>query len=81
MNCPRCKGFMAKEHCPRYGRLLWADVTTSWCCVNCGRLHDPVMEQNRVARHETVSSVKPEYGHEERSPVCGRGICQHRGLR
>ena len=81
MTCSRCQGFMAQEHCLGMEASAGPMWTTSWRCVNCGRHHDPVMEQNRVARHENVSSVKPEYGHEERSPVCGRGICQHRGLR
>ena len=68
MNCSRCQGFMAQEHCldmeGSYGPM-WA---TSWRCVNCGRLHDPVIEQNRMARHATVitvSSSEREYEHDE----------------
>lgn len=68
MNCSRCQGFMAKDHCldmeGSYGPM-W---TTSWRCVNCGRFQDSVIEQNRVARHETVRSVSScerGYDHDE----------------
>ncbi len=68
MNCSRCQGFMAKEHCldmeTSYGPM-W---TTSWRCVNCGRLHDPVIEQNSEVRRtkvEAVSGREREYGHDE----------------
>ena len=30
---------------------MWAQ---SWRCVNCGAVHDPVIEQNRLRRRETV---------------------------
>jgi uncharacterized Zn finger protein len=45
-------------------REMWA---TSWRCVNCGRVHDPVIEQNRLAREEkvVVCSSEPDYEDEE----------------
>jgi len=30
---------------------MWAQ---SWCCVNCGAVHDAVIEMNRFARWENV---------------------------
>jgi hypothetical protein len=67
MNCSRCHGFMTKDHCldmeGSYGPM-W---TTSWRCVNCGRLQDSVIEQNRVARDTAVvfSRREQEYGQDE----------------
>ena len=68
MTCSRCQGFMAKEHCldmeGSYGPM-WA---TSWRCVNCGRLHDSVIEQNSEVRLKKVqadSSGKRESEYDE----------------
>jgi hypothetical protein len=33
-----------------YGEM-W---TTSWRCVNCGRVHDSAIEQNRLAQQEKL---------------------------
>jgi hypothetical protein len=33
-----------------YGQM-W---TTSWRCVNCGRVHDSVIEQHRLAQQEKL---------------------------
>jgi hypothetical protein len=33
-----------------YGQM-W---TTSWRCVNCGRVHDSAIEQNRLAQQEKL---------------------------
>jgi hypothetical protein len=67
MNCSRCRGFMVEDHfldIQGQFREMWA---TSWRCVNCGRVHDPVTEQNRLAREEkaVVCSSEPDYEDEE----------------
>ena len=67
MNCPRCRGFMVEDHfldIQGQFREMWA---TSWRCVNCGRVHDPVIERNRVAREEkvVVCSSEPDYQDDE----------------
>ena len=44
---------------------MWA---TSWRCVNCGCVHDAVIEQHRQARQEKVSvppSGEAEYQDEK----------------
>jgi len=54
MTCSRCSGFMV-EHLfldlkGGYGEM-WA---SSWHCVNCSHIHDPVIERNRLAQEERV---------------------------
>jgi uncharacterized Zn finger protein len=42
--------------------------TASWRCMNCGHVHDAVIEQHRVAQQEKVvvfPSSEPDYQHEE----------------
>ncbi len=54
MNCSRCHGLMVEDHYldieGGYGDI-WA---RSWRCVNCGAVHDAVIEENRLVRRETV---------------------------
>ena len=57
MGCSRCGGHMIEDHFldfeGAYGQM-WA---TSWRCVNCGRVHDSVIEQNRLTRQEKVLAL------------------------
>jgi uncharacterized Zn finger protein len=42
--------------------------TTSWRCMNCGYVHDSVIEQHRPARQEKVlvqASGEPDYQNDE----------------
>ncbi|MEO7860206.1 MAG: hypothetical protein ABIU05_07130 [Nitrospirales bacterium] len=54
MTCSRCQGLMIEDQFldleGAYGEM-W---TTSWRCVNCGCVHDAVIEQHRRARQEQV---------------------------
>lgn len=56
MSCLRCSGFMVEEHFldfeGTYGQM-WA---TGWRCMNCGHIHDSVIEQNQQARQKQVLS-------------------------
>ena len=68
MTCSRCSGFMVEDQfldlAGAYGQM-W---TTSWRCVNCGRVHDSAIEQHRLARQEKVlvlSSSEPDYHDDE----------------
>ncbi|MBU6432435.1 MAG: hypothetical protein KJS98_03845 [Nitrospirae bacterium] len=55
MTCSRCRGLMVEGQFldvrGAYGQM-W---TTSWRCVNCGHVHDAVIEQHRLARQERVA--------------------------
>lgn len=50
MNCSRCHGLMVREHFldfeSTYGHM-WA---SGHRCMNCGNVHDPVIEQHRFAK-------------------------------
>ena len=68
MNCSRCLGLMVEDQLldleGAYGEM-W---TTSLRCVNCGHVHDSVIEQHRLARQEQVlvlSSGEPDYQDDE----------------
>ena len=54
MTCSRCLGLMIEDQfldlAGAYGQM-W---TTSWRCVNCGHIHDSVIEQHRLARPEQL---------------------------
>jgi len=68
MTCSRCCGFMVEDHFLDFGGSYGEMWATSWRCVNCGRVHDSVIEQNRLARQEkvlAVSSVEPDYHDDE----------------
>ena len=68
MHCLRCHGFMVEDQLldmeGAYGQM-W---TTSLRCMNCGHIHDSVIEQNRLVRQEKVlvfSSGEPDYQDDE----------------
>ena len=57
MSCSRCSGFMLEELfldiAGGFGEM-WA---RSWRCVNCGHVHDAVIERNRLALREKVLGI------------------------
>ena len=68
MKCSRCQCFMVEDHFLDFEghfREMWA---TGWRCVNCGRIHDAAVEQNRLAPEEKAlvfPSGKPDYQDDE----------------
>lgn len=54
MNCSRCHGLMVKEHLldleGTYGHM-WAN---GYRCMNCGNVHDPIIEGHRLARAQPM---------------------------
>ena len=68
MTCSRCRGFMVEDHFLDFNgsfREMWA---ISWRCVNCGHVHDFLIEQNRLALKGKVSvfpSGEPDYQDDE----------------
>jgi len=68
MTCSRCCGFMVEDHFldleGAYGEM-W---TTSWRCMNCGRVHDSVIEQHQPTRPKKVLAFQngePDYQDDE----------------
>ena len=54
MYCSRCQGLMKEEHLLDMEGQFGEMWTTSLRCMNCGNVHDSVIEQHRVARQELV---------------------------
>ena len=49
MTCSRCQGFMVEDHFLDLEGAFGEMWTTSWRCMNCGRIHDAVIEQHQLA--------------------------------
>jgi uncharacterized Zn finger protein len=68
MHCTRCRGLMVQDHFMDFegtSGYMWA---RSWRCMNCGHVHDPIIEQNRRTRPQPVTAVaatEPDYEDEE----------------
>ena len=56
MNCSRCQGLMIEEHFLDMEGAFGEMWTTSLRCMNCGHVHDSVIEQHRLARQEKVAA-------------------------
>jgi hypothetical protein len=68
MTCLRCEGFMVEDHCLDMGGAYGEMWTTSWRCMNCGCVHDAVIEHHQLARQEKVLAVPsgvPEFQDDE----------------
>ena len=68
MTCSRCSEFMLADQFLDLKGVYGEMWVSSWRCVNCGHVHDSVIEQHRVARQEKVlvlSSVEPDYQDDE----------------
>lgn len=66
MNCSRCQGLMVREHFldfeGTYGHM-WA---SGYRCMNCGNVHDPLIEQHRLTKAQPKLMItNVEGGHEE----------------
>jgi hypothetical protein len=68
MNCSRCQGLMVEDQLLDMEGTYGQTWTTSLRCVNCGRIHDSVTEQNYLARQEKTlmrSGGEPDYQDDE----------------
>lgn len=68
MTCSRCRGLMVEDQFLDLKGAFGEMWTTSWRCVNCGRIHDSVIEQHRLPPQEqtlVLSSGEPDYQDEE----------------
>ena len=54
MTCSRCCGFMVEDHFLDFDGTIGQMWATGWRCMNCGRIHDSVIEQHQLARQEKV---------------------------
>ncbi len=68
MNCSRCRGLMVGDHFLDFEGTTGHMWASGYRCMNCGNIHDPVIEQHRLARQEMVlvlPSGEPDYQDEE----------------
>jgi hypothetical protein len=68
MNCSRCRGLMVEDHFLDFEGGFGQMWATSWRCVNCGHVHDPVIDRNRLCRQEKAlvcPSGEPDYQDDE----------------
>lgn len=54
MRCSRCLGSMVEDRFLVFEGLCREMWATGWRCVNCGRTHNSVAEENRLAREENA---------------------------
>ncbi len=68
MSCSRCQGLMVKEHFLDFDGTIGHMWASGYRCMNCGNVHDPIIEQHRRSRPEpvlTVSTDEFDYPEEE----------------
>lgn len=68
MHCSRCQGLMMEEHLLDMEGGFGEMWTTSLRCMNCGHVHDAVIEQHRLTRQEQIVALpsgKPDDQDEE----------------
>lgn len=68
MNCSRCRGLMVQDHFLDFEGTMGHMWATSWRCMNCGHVHDSVIERNRLAGAHLASAPsmdEPDYADAE----------------
>ena len=59
---------MTEDHFIDFDGTIGHMWMTAWRCLNCGHVHDPMIERNRTAVHakaHALQSVEPDYDDEE----------------
>jgi len=68
MTCVRCLGLMVIDHFLDFDGPYGHMWTASWRCMNCGHVHDAVIEQHRLAQQEQAVALPrgvPDYQDDE----------------
>ncbi len=68
MTCSRCQGFMVQAQLFDFEESYGQMWVASSRCMNCGHIHDPVIEANRLVhpvKAVLVATPKPDYLEEE----------------
>ena len=58
MKCSRCQGLMIRDHFLDFDGTtghMWAN---GFRCMNCGNVHDPIIEQHRLAQRPNAMTLK-----------------------
>jgi uncharacterized Zn finger protein len=68
MSCSRCQGLMVKEHFLDFDGTIGHMWANGYRCMNCGNVHDPIIEHHRRTRPEPVLTVSTgEFDYTEKS--------------
>lgn len=66
MSCSRCQGLMIRDHFMDFDGTIGHMWIHGYRCMNCGNMHDPVIEQHRRAnKHQAPAMQHGEYEAEE----------------
>ncbi len=67
MHCTRCHGLMVADHFYDYEGTSGHTWSQTHRCMNCGHMHDPVIERNRTAalKPGAAALCEPDYHDEE----------------
>lgn len=68
MSCSRCQGLMVREHFLDFDGTIGHMWANGYRCMNCGNVHDHIIEQHRRTRPEpvlTVSTDELDYSEDE----------------
>jgi hypothetical protein len=52
MNCSRCQGLMIRDHFLDFDGTIGHMWASGYRCMNCGNVHDPVIEGHRLAKKQ-----------------------------
>jgi len=58
MSCSRCQGLMIRDHFLDFDGTIGHMWANGYRCMNCGNVHDPVIEQHRLARNQQASAIQ-----------------------
>lgn len=59
MSCSRCKGCMVEDFMLDMEESFGPMWTRTWRCMNCGHMHDSVLEKNRNAQAAHLQQTAP----------------------
>ena len=69
MRCTRCQGLLLKDHLLDMGGGFGEMWTQSWRCVNCGAVHDGIIEHNQLARQANVPVLPTGESHTQEHDI------------
>ena len=58
MSCSRCQGLMVREHFLDFDGTIGHMWANGYRCMNCGNVHDPIIEQHRLARSQQPLTIQ-----------------------
>ncbi|MGE0642501.1 MAG: hypothetical protein AB7P24_02395 [Nitrospira sp.] len=56
MSCSRCRGLMIQDHFMDFDGTIGHMWANGYRCMNCGNVHDPVIEQHRLVQKQNTAA-------------------------